>query len=166
MTASVPTTGGRPSCRSSSTSTARPAPPPRTSPTRASRPSSTPTAVVAKAHPGLEVDRGRRRVDRTTRSTTTVGEDFQRAETLSLPITLVILLLTFGALFAAGVPLLLALSAVGTAIGLAALVSHVFPVSDTLNSVILLIGMAVGVDYSLFYVRRSPRGARPRRQPP
>ena len=66
-----------------------------------------------------------------------------------------ILLLTFGALFAAGVPVLLALSAVATAIGLASLVSHVLPVDDTLNSVILLIGMAVGVDYSLFYVRRT-----------
>ena len=69
--------------------------------------------------------------------------------------TLGILLLAFGALFAAGVPLLLALSAVGTSIGLAGLVSHLLPVSDTLNSVILLIGMAVGVDYSLFYVRRT-----------
>ena len=66
-----------------------------------------------------------------------------------------ILLLTFGALIAAGVPLVLALSAVAAAIGLSALVSHVTPVTDTLNSVILLIGMAVGVDYSLFYVRRA-----------
>ena len=78
-----------------------------------------------------------------------------RAEKLSLPITLGILLLTFGAIIAAGVPVLLALSAVGTAIGLSALVSHLLPASDTLSSVILLIGMAVGVDYSLFYVRRT-----------
>ena len=84
-----------------------------------------------------------------------VSSDFSRAEKLSLPITLVILLLTFGALIAAGVPLVLALSAVAAAIGLSALVSHVTPVTDTLNSVILLIGMAVGVDYSLFYVRRA-----------
>jgi RND superfamily putative drug exporter len=112
------------------------------------------TAAVAKAHPGLTVaEVGDASMNDAINAT--VGDDFKRAETLSLPITLGILLLTFGALFAAGVPLLLALSAVGTAIGLAGLVSHVFPVSDTLNSVVLLIGMAVGVDYSLFYVRRS-----------
>jgi putative drug exporter of the RND superfamily len=112
------------------------------------------TAAVAKAHPDLKVAQvGEASLDHAINAT--VGDDFKKAETLSLPITLAILLLTFGALFAAGVPLLLALSAVGTAIGLAGLVSHVLPVSDTLNSVVLLIGMAVGVDYSLFYVRRS-----------
>ena len=84
-----------------------------------------------------------------------VSADFSRAERLSLPITLGILLLTFGALIAAAVPLILAASAVAAAIGLSALVSHVVPVMDALNSVILLIGMAVGVDYSLFYVRRA-----------
>jgi putative drug exporter of the RND superfamily len=112
------------------------------------------TASVAKSHPGLTVaEMGDASINHAINGV--VGEDFKRAETLSLPITLAILLLTFGALFAAGVPLLLALSAVGTAIGLSALVSHLLPVSDTLNSVILLIGMAVGVDYSLFYVRRT-----------
>ncbi|MFI2753693.1 MMPL family transporter [Cellulomonas sp. P22] len=83
-----------------------------------------------------------------------VSGDFERAEMLSLPVTFVILLLAFGAIFAAGVPVLLALSAVGSAIGLAALVSHLIPATDTLSSVVLLVGMAVGVDYSLFYVRR------------
>jgi putative drug exporter of the RND superfamily len=112
------------------------------------------TAAVAKAHPHLTVAQvGETSLDHAINNT--VGEDFKRAETLSLPISLGILLLTFGALFAAGVPVLLALSAVGTSIGLAGLVSHVLPVSDTLSSVILLIGMAVGVDYSLFYVRRT-----------
>jgi putative drug exporter of the RND superfamily len=112
------------------------------------------TAAVAKAHPDLTVaEMGDASIDHAINGT--VGDDFKRAEMLSLPITLGILLLTFGALFAAGVPLLLALSAVGTAIGLSALVSHLLPVDDSLNSVILLIGMAVGVDYSLFYVRRT-----------
>ena len=64
-----------------------------------------------------------------------------------LPITLVILLVVFGALVAAGIPLLLAISAVGVAVGLVALPSHIVPVDDATNSVILLIGMAVGVDY-------------------
>jgi putative drug exporter of the RND superfamily len=112
------------------------------------------TAAVAKANPQLSIAQmGDASLNHAINDT--VGKDFKRAETLSLPISLGILLLTFGALFAAGVPVLLALSAVGTAIGLAGLVSHVLPVSDSLNSVILLIGMAVGVDYSLFYVRRT-----------
>jgi RND superfamily putative drug exporter len=112
------------------------------------------TAAVAKAHPGLTVaEMGDASIDRAINGV--VGDDFKKAEMLSLPITLGILLLTFGALLAAGVPLLLALSSVGTAIGLSALVSHLLPVDESLNSVILLIGMAVGVDYSLFYVRRT-----------
>jgi RND superfamily putative drug exporter len=84
----------------------------------------------------------------------TIGKDFQRAEMFSLPVTLAILLVAFGALIAAGVPLLLAMSAVGSAIGLSSLASYLVPAQDSVSSVILLIGMAVGVDYSLFYLRR------------
>jgi RND superfamily putative drug exporter len=84
-----------------------------------------------------------------------LASDFRLAEYLSVPVTLGILLVAFGALFAAGVPVLLALSAVASAIGLSALVSQILPVTEELASVVLLIGMAVGVDYSLFYVRRS-----------
>jgi uncharacterized membrane protein YdfJ with MMPL/SSD domain len=82
------------------------------------------------------------------------NKDFQRAEYTSLPITLVILLIAFGAFVAAGVPVLLAFSAVLAAIGLSAVVSHVFPMADFINSIVLMIGMAVGVDYSLFYLQR------------
>ncbi len=82
------------------------------------------------------------------------GEDFARAEKLSVPITLIVLLLAFGALVAAGIPVVLAFSAVLAAIGLNELLSHVVPVADATQSVILLVGMAVGVDYSLFYLRR------------
>jgi putative drug exporter of the RND superfamily len=84
----------------------------------------------------------------------TTDKDFQQAEKLSLPITFVILLLAFGAFVAAGVPVLLAFSAVLGSIGLSALASHVFHASDATQSVILLMGMAVGVDYSLFYLKR------------
>jgi RND superfamily putative drug exporter len=84
----------------------------------------------------------------------TTGKDFSRAEHLSLPLTFLILLLAFGAFVAAGVPVLLAFSAVLASIGLSELVSHVAPAADATSSVILLIGMAVGVDYSLFYVKR------------
>jgi putative drug exporter of the RND superfamily len=84
----------------------------------------------------------------------TISKDFQNAEKLSVPVTFVILLLAFGAFVAAGVPVLLAFSAVLGSIGLSALASHAFHASDATQSVILLMGMAVGVDYSLFYLKR------------
>jgi uncharacterized membrane protein YdfJ with MMPL/SSD domain len=77
-----------------------------------------------------------------------------KAELLSLPITFLILLIGFGAFVAAGIPVLLAFSAVIGSGGLAAIASHVFHSSDATSSVMLLMGMAVGVDYSLFYLKR------------
>jgi uncharacterized membrane protein YdfJ with MMPL/SSD domain len=95
-----------------------------------------------------------------------IESDFAKAETLSIPITLLILVVAFGALVAAGIPLVLALSAVAATIGLVSIPSQIFPVEDSIGSVILLIGMAVGVDYSLFYLRREreerARGREPR----
>src|SRR3954462_6442234 len=88
----------------------------------------------------------------------TIDKDFQKAEKLSLPITFLILLFAFGAFVAAGIPVLLAFSAVLAAVGLSALASHVFHASDATASVILLMGMAVGVDYSLFYLKRGGEG--------
>ena len=84
-----------------------------------------------------------------------MAQDLSAAATYSLPVTLVIMLIAFGAIVAAGVPLLLALSAVGAATGLSSLVSHVIPDSGSTSAMILLMGMAVGVDYSLFYVKRA-----------
>ncbi len=83
-----------------------------------------------------------------------LGADFAKAETTSLPITLLILVVVFGALVAAGVPLLLALTAVGATIGLLGPISQLFPVAEQISSVVLLIGLAVGVDYTMFYLRR------------
>jgi uncharacterized membrane protein YdfJ with MMPL/SSD domain len=83
------------------------------------------------------------------------GKDLVKAGLLSLPVTLGILLLTFGALVAAGIPLLLALTSVFAAIGLLALPSKVLPMDDAVNAVVLLIGLAVGVDYSMFYLKRA-----------
>ncbi len=81
-------------------------------------------------------------------------DDFKKAEVTSLPITLIILILAFGALLAAFVPLLLAVTAVAAAIGLIGPISQLWPVDESINSVVLLIGLAVGVDYALFYIRR------------
>ena len=82
------------------------------------------------------------------------ADDFQRAEITSLPITLIILILAFGALLAAFVPLLLAVTAVAAAIGLIGPISQIWPVDEAISSVVLLIGLAVGVDYAMFYIRR------------
>jgi RND superfamily putative drug exporter len=94
-----------------------------------------------------------------------IDSDFAQAETLSLPITLLILVVAFGALVAAGIPVILAISAVIATIGLVSIPSQVFPVDDAISSVILLIGMAVGVDYSLFYLRREREERSRGRQP-
>jgi len=110
-------------------------------------------AHIQLAHPRFTVDEfGAASANHALNQT--VGKDFSRAETLSIPITFLILLLAFGAFVAAGVPVLLAFSAVLASLGLSSLVSHVAHASDATSSVILLIGMAVGVDYSLFYVKR------------
>ena len=81
-------------------------------------------------------------------------DDFKKAEGLSLPITLLILIVAFGSLVAAGVPLLLGLTAVAAAIGLLAPISQIVPMDESVSSVVLLVGLAVGVDYSMFYLRR------------
>ncbi|MGV9277772.1 MMPL family transporter [Streptomyces griseosporeus] len=82
------------------------------------------------------------------------GDDFQKAEFSAVPVALGILLIAFGALVAALLPVLLAITAIMATMGLMGVVSHVMPMSDTANSVMLLVGMAVGVDYCLFYLRR------------
>ena len=90
-----------------------------------------------------------RRTSSTTRST---GPE--HARNVSLPLTLIILLFAFGAMVAAGIPVLLAFSAVLATFGLNSLFSHFMPTTDVTAEIILMIGMAVGVDYSLFYLRR------------
>ena len=85
---------------------------------------------------------------------TAAADDLGKAGLLSLPITLAILVVAFGALVAAGIPLLLALTAVFATFGLIALPSHIFPVAMQAPALVLLIGLAVGVDYTMFYLRR------------
>ncbi|MFI2372635.1 MMPL family transporter [Streptomyces sp. NPDC018833] len=82
------------------------------------------------------------------------GDDFQRAEFSAVPVALGILLIAFGALVAALLPVLLAITAIMATMGLMGVVSHLMPMSETANSVMLLVGLAVGVDYCLFYLRR------------
>ena len=109
--------------------------------------------AVDADHPALRVETvgdgsGERAID------AVVEEDLGRAGLLSVPVTLGIMLIAFGAIVVAGVPVLLALSAVAAAVGLYGLASHVFPDFGAVPHVILLVGLAVGVDYSLFYLKR------------
>jgi uncharacterized membrane protein YdfJ with MMPL/SSD domain len=85
---------------------------------------------------------------------TAAGEDLEKAGLLSLPITLIILVIAFGTLVAAGIPLLLALTAIFATFGLVAATSYLVPMATQAGAIVLLIGLAVGVDYSLFYLRR------------
>jgi RND superfamily putative drug exporter len=116
-----------------------------------------PTLAAVEAaqagHPGLDIEQfGDASAEKAVGETIT--DDLKKAGMLSLPVTLIILTITFGTLVAAGLPLLMGLTAVMAALGLVALPSQVFPIDDNLSAVILLIGLAVGVDYSLFYLRR------------
>jgi RND superfamily putative drug exporter len=111
------------------------------------------TAAAQKAHPGLRIEQaGDASADKALNKS--FSDDFAKARTLSLPITLLILIFAFGALVAAGIPVLLAITGVAATLGLVGLVSHLAPVDPSVSEVVLLIGMAVGVDYSLFYMRR------------
>ena len=110
-------------------------------------------AAVQAAHPGLRIaEAGDASVGNAINDN--VSADFRHAEVTSVPVTLVLLLIVFGALIAAGIPLLLAGTAVATAISLLAIPSRWLPIGSTTSSVVLLVGMAVGIDYSLFYLRR------------
>ena len=82
------------------------------------------------------------------------ADDLAKAGLYSLPITLIILVVAFGALVAAGIPLLLGLTAVIGTFGLIALASQVLPMANEVFAIVLLIGLAVGVDYSMFYLKR------------
>ena len=110
-------------------------------------------AALDRAHPALRIEQfGDASANKALSQA--FEDDFRKAEFLSLPITLLILVLAFGALVAAGLPLLLGLSSVAITLGLLAPISQLSAVDESISEVILLIGLAVGVDYSLFYIRR------------
>ncbi|MFE9854904.1 MMPL family transporter [Streptomyces sp. NPDC005780] len=111
------------------------------------------TAQVAGAHPDLIVEEtGSPAISKGVNDQR--GEDLALSERLSLPVTLVILLIVFGSVVMAGVPLLLALSSIAATMGLAMLASHLMPDPGVGTNMILLMGLAVGVDYTLFYLKR------------
>ncbi|MDA0351827.1 MAG: MMPL family transporter [Chloroflexi bacterium] len=109
--------------------------------------------AVEAAHPGFRV---------TTIGNDSINEEFNtlaeetllRGELLGISLALVILLLVFGAAFAAGLPIVLAIVAIVVAVGATALVGQVFDLSTFVVNIITMIGLAVGIDYSLFIVQR------------
>src|SRR3954465_11315147 len=110
-------------------------------------------AAVQAKHPALDIRQlGDASANKAINKV--IGDDLAKAGELSLPVTLIILTITFGTLVAAGLPLLIGITAVMAALGLVALPSHLLPVDANLPAVVLLIGLAVGVDYALFYLRR------------
>ena len=84
----------------------------------------------------------------------TAQSDLQKGEGIGVPIALIILLLVFGAVVAAGLPILLSLLAITLAVGLTALVGQTFSVSVFAINMISMMGLATGIDYSLFIISR------------
>jgi uncharacterized membrane protein YdfJ with MMPL/SSD domain len=110
------------------------------------------TTNVGKQHPGFFVGHAGVSSDKGLEEMFT--DQLKLAGERSIPITIGVLLLVLGTLVAVGIPVLLALSGVLATIGLVAVTSQVVPADQNVNAVILLIGLAVGVDYSLFYIKR------------
>jgi RND superfamily putative drug exporter len=77
---------------------------------------------------------------------------------LGVLLALIVLLLVFGSIFAALLPIISALFALGTAIGVIGLLSHAIAMPEFSPELVLLIGLGVGVDYALFIVTRHRQG--------
>ncbi len=110
-------------------------------------------AAAQEAHPELRIEEaGDASINQATLEAS--NKEMGKSAMLSLPLTLIILVFAFGALVTAGIPLLLALTSVAATMGLLGPVSQLAPVDASVMHVVLLIGMAVGVDYTLFYLKR------------
>jgi uncharacterized membrane protein YdfJ with MMPL/SSD domain len=110
-------------------------------------------AALNRGEPGFSVEQfGAASTDKGLQEAFT--SDLGKAGMISLPLTLLILLVALGALVAASVPLILALTGVLATMAAVILPSQLLPLDGNVDALILLIGLAVGVDYSLFYMRR------------
>jgi RND superfamily putative drug exporter len=110
-------------------------------------------AAVQKAHPELRVEEHGDASQQRALGPQDRADEAKQMQ-ISLGGTLLILLLAFGALLAAGVPLLLGVSAIAATTGLLGPASQLLPLHSAVSQVVILIGLAVGVDYALFYMRR------------
>ncbi|MGN6168325.1 MAG: MMPL family transporter [Solirubrobacteraceae bacterium] len=110
-------------------------------------------ARVATRHPGLYIGEAGA-VSSSKALDKLFNSQLGQAGERSIPLTLLILVLVFGSLLAAWIPLMLGLQAVIATVGLTDIVSHITPMDPNVSAVVMLVGLAVGVDYTLFYLRR------------
>jgi len=81
-------------------------------------------------------------------------EDARKGEGIGLLVALIVLVVVFGAIVAALLPLLMAIFAIGIALGLVTLIGQLVQFNLFVTNMITMIGLAVGIDYSLFIVSR------------
>ena len=116
-------------------------------------PLTTAVASVARRHPGFYIGEAGA-VSSSKALDKLFNQQLGQAGARSVPLTLLILVLVFGSLLAAWIPLMLGLQSVIATVGLTAIVSHITPMDPNVSAVVMLVGLAVGVDYTLFYLRR------------
>ena len=110
-------------------------------------------AAVQAAHPGVRVEQfGDASAAKAIAAQD--AKDGKQAELISYGLLLIILLVAFGALVAAGIPLVLGATAVAGTVGLLGPVSQIYALPSDVAELVVIIGLAVGVDYAMFYSRR------------
>jgi RND superfamily putative drug exporter len=110
-------------------------------------------AAAQKAHPDVRVEQFGD-ASATKEIAAQDAKDGKRSELISYGLMLLILLAAFGALVAAGLPLVLGATAVAATIGLLGPVSQIYALAPDVAQLVVIIGLAVGVDYAMFYSRR------------
>jgi uncharacterized membrane protein YdfJ with MMPL/SSD domain len=110
-------------------------------------------AAIQAAHPDVRVEQfGDASAAKEIAAQDT--KDGKKSEAISYALLLIILLVAFGALIAAGVPLVLGATAVAATVGLLGPVSQLYALPPDVAELVVIIGLAVGVDYAMFYSRR------------
>ena len=80
--------------------------------------------------------------------------DTKRSELAALPLTALVLVLAFGALVAAGIPLIIGVFSITSALGLVYIATYFFPVTSFAQSIVTILGLGAGIDYALLLVNR------------
>ena len=110
-------------------------------------------AAAQKAHPGVRVEQFGD-ASATKEIAAQDAKDGKKSEFISYGLMLIILLVAFGAFVAAGLPLVLGATAVAATVGLLGPVSQLYALAPDVAQLVVIIGLAVGVDYAMFYSRR------------
>jgi RND superfamily putative drug exporter len=83
-----------------------------------------------------------------------IDEDLAKGETIGVVVALIVLVIVFGALVASLLPIMVAIFAIAIALGVAAVIGQAFQLSILVTNIVTMMGLAVGIDYSLFVVSR------------